>query len=89
MTEQASHRWVGWITIALYLMIGVFPYLSSGLVAPPYAVVILMACWGAGLVLAWRLARRRPVLSLLLVPAALAFWWVFITAGELVLGWTA
>jgi hypothetical protein len=89
MTEQVSHRWVGWLAIALYLVIGLFPYLSSGLLAPLYGVIILMVCWGIGLVLTWRLARTRPVLSLAAVPAALAFWWAFISAGGLLFGWTA
>lgn len=89
MTEQVSHRWAGWLAIGLYLVIGLFPYLSSGLLAPPYGVIILMVCWGIGLVLTWRLARTRPVLSLVAVPAALAFWWAFITAGGLLFGWTA
>jgi hypothetical protein len=89
MTGQASHRWVGWVTIVLYLLIGIFPYLSSGLLAPLYGVIILLVCWGIGLVITWRLARRRPVLSLVAIPLALAFWWAFITAGGLILGWTA
>jgi hypothetical protein len=89
MTEQASHRWVGWVTIVLYLLIGIFPYLASGLLAPLYGVIILLVCWGIGLVLTWRLARRRPVLSLVAVPLALAFWGAVMAAGDLILGWTA
>jgi hypothetical protein len=89
MTEEASLGWVGWITIVLYLAIGVFPYLSSGLLAPLYGVIVLMVCWGIGLVITWRLARTRPVLSLLAVPVALAFWWAVLTAGDVFLGWTA
>ena len=89
MTETPPLRWVGILATALYAITGVFPYLVSGLVVPAVALIILMFCWGIGLVFTARLGWTRPLLSLLGVPTALAFWWLFVTAGSELFGWTA
>jgi hypothetical protein len=77
------------IVLALYVVTGVFPYLVSGLVVPIWALVLLMLCWGMGLALTARLALRRPLFSILALPAVLAFWWAFVTGGSALFGWTA
>lgn len=84
-----KHRWVGWLVQVVYVGIGVFPYLASGLVVPPPALAILMLCWGAGMVFTVRLARSRPVLSLITIPSAVVFWAAFVTLGSAVFDWTA
>jgi hypothetical protein len=66
-----------------------FFYLASGLVAPLWAVIALMAIW-IGLVaigIIW--FRRHPLRVLALPVAAAAIWWTVITLGERLLGWTA
>lgn len=82
-------RWVGMIALALYVVTGLFPYLVSGLVVPIWALILLMFLWGLGLAVTARLALRRPLWSLAAIPAALAFWWVYVTAGSAIFGWTA
>jgi hypothetical protein len=71
--------------IAALAMIPVgFFLLSSGLVAPLWAVLLLLIAWAAGVWIMWRLpAWWRPVVPV----ALLAFWFLFISFGEAVLGW--
>jgi hypothetical protein len=88
-TGRPRHLWVGLVTMGVYIMIGVFPYLVSALLIPTWALVVLMGVWGVGLVFTGRLAMRRPLLSVAAIPIALVFWWVFVSAGSSVLGWTA
>jgi hypothetical protein len=76
------------VAVALFVVMGVFPYLTAGLVVPLPGLIVLMACWAAGLWLTSRLALRRPLLAPLMIPAGLAFWWAYITAGERLFGWT-
>lgn len=85
----SGHRWVGIVAVGLYAVTGVFPYLPSGLVVPWVPWVVLMFCWGIGFAVTLRAARRRPLLSLAAVPAALLFWWGYVTIGAAALGWTA
>ena len=78
-----------WIALALHVAVGFFPYGASGLVAPPWGLVVLFALWALLLVVLvrWRPAKRW---LLLVVPvAALAVWFVVVSAGEAFLGWTA
>ncbi len=64
-------------------------YLASGLVAPLWAIVVLWLVWlGLGL-LAFQWFTRRPWAVLLLPVVAIGIWWLAITLGEQVLGWTA
>ncbi len=64
-------------------------YLASGLVAPLWAVIVLVAVWAALLVVALRLWKARPFLVPLVPIAAVAIWFAAIAAGETWLGWTA
>ena len=63
--------------------------ISSGLAAPLWAIVLLVLVWAAFTYLLVRLARRRPLLTLLVPVANFGVWWLAITAGERLLGWTA
>ena len=83
-------RWarvVGWIGLLAHLPL-VFWYAASGLLAPLWAVVALLAVWAGLLVLAVVLLRRRPLLVPLVPLFALAFWFLAVSAGEAWLGWT-
>ncbi|MEU8001430.1 hypothetical protein AB0B66_09750 [Catellatospora sp. NPDC049111] len=64
-------------------------YLASGLVAPLWAVIVLVAVWAALGVLAIRWWRSRPFLVPLVPVIAVAVWFAGISAGEAWLGWTA
>lgn len=87
--ERPPHRWVGMISLGLYVVTGVFPYLVSGLVVPVWALVVLMLCWGIGLAFTAMIALRRPLMSLFAVPGALVFWWAYVSGGAALFGWTA
>jgi hypothetical protein len=65
-----------------------FLYLASGLLAPLWAVVALVALWLALVVLALRWFRTRPWWVLALPFAGVAVWWLTLTLGEELLGWT-
>ena len=82
-------RTVLWATLALALHAAVaFPYLTSGLVAPPYGVLALWIVWGAFLALILRLLRARAPLALLVPPVALGVWFAALSLGEALLGWS-
>lgn len=79
---------VGWMGLALQVAAG-FPYLVSGLIAPHYAVLGLWVLWGALLVLALQLRRRRPLWTPVVPVAAVLLWVAVMSFGGEVLGWTA
>ncbi|UNX56260.1 hypothetical protein MF406_08725 [Georgenia sp. TF02-10] len=74
----------------LVLLLAVLPaYLTSGRLAPGWAVALLLVVW---LVLAGCAAfwfRRRPHRVLALPFAAAAVWFAVLAVGQLVLGWPA
>lgn len=74
--------------MAALVLVG-FYYLASGLVAPLWAVVALMAFWVALVVLAVVWFRRHPWRVPLLPVVAVVVWFVLITLGERLLGWAA
>ena len=61
------------------------PYLSSGLLAPGWAVLLLLGVWAGLAALVWRL--RGNALALLVPGVAVALWFAALTAGEQLLGW--
>src|SRR5665811_1515799 len=62
---------------------------SSGLLAPAWAIAVLIALWVAFAFLLARMARRRPLLTPLIPVANAALLWLAISAGGSLLGWTA
>lgn len=78
-----------WIVLAtsLHLAAGFF-YLSSGLVAPLWAVALLLAIWVALAVVLFRMRTAGP--KTLLVPlSAAAIWFLTLWLGQTFLNWTA
>lgn len=73
---------------AAQLGVGFF-YLLSGLVAPTWAVVVLLLWWVVLTAVGVRLARRRSPLGLLVPLVAAVSWWTAITLGGRYLGWVA
>ena len=82
-------RLLALLGLLLYVGTGVFPYLASGLVAPLWGIAVLWVGWLLGLWLTISLFRRRSAWGLAMPVAALAFWWLVITLGESMFGWTA
>jgi len=64
-------------------------FAASGLVAPAWGVVVLLAVWVVLAVALWRLARRRSGWSAGIPVIDAAFWLAFIQAGAAIFGWTA
>lgn len=73
--------------VLLHLVVGWF-HLTSGLVAPPWAVVLLNVEWLALAVAIWRFRHRPPVaLSVPFVSAGILL--IVLWFGGAVLGWSA
>ena len=71
-------------------LLAVLPfYVSSGLAAPLWAIVLLLLFWAALAVCAWRWFTRRPWVVLALPVVAAAVWFLTLTLGEQLLGWEA
>jgi hypothetical protein len=71
-----------------YLATGLV-YLAAGLVVPGPWYFLLVALWLVGL---WFVAVHTARWSWWVVaagPAALFFWWAYVSLGEWLLGWTA
>jgi hypothetical protein len=66
-----------------------FPYAASGLVAPPYGVVVLMVIWAALLVVACRWWSRHPRLVPVVPVVAIAVLFAAVWFGGAVLDWSA
>ena len=61
-------QWVlGWLGLAALLVMLIF-YAASGLLAPAWAVIVLLVVWAALLVVAIRFLRARQPLYVLPVP---------------------
>jgi len=94
MTAQTNTNWpvgrvLSLIGLVLYVITGVFPYLASGLVAPFWGIAVLYAGWLLGLWLTIRLFRGGSAWALAMPIVAGTFWWLVVTLGESLFGWTA
>ena len=83
-----------WFVVALvagtaaHLGAGFF-YLLSGLVAPTWAVIVLILWWAVLTAVGVRFVRRRSPLGLLVPLVAAASWFAAISLGSRYLGWVA
>ncbi len=89
MRSDTGRAVVAWSGLVLLLAVGVFPYASSGLVAPPEGVLLLWALWVALLVVALRWRTRRPLWVPVIPVVGLGLWFAVISLGGALLGWTA
>ncbi|HEY7271763.1 MAG TPA: hypothetical protein VH502_03440 [Actinoplanes sp.] len=82
-------QWVlGWIGLAALLATLIF-YAASGLLAPAWAVAVLLVIWLVLLIVAIQLLRSRRPLYVLPIPvASWLIWFGALSAGENWLGWT-
>jgi hypothetical protein len=84
------HQASPWPFVAMIGMAGCFfLYAVSGLLAPWYGVVLLMAIWLVLFVVATRWWTPHPARTLILPVIALVVWIGVLTAGEALFGWTA
>ena len=75
--------------LALTAMLALAPFfLASGLMAPGWAVALLMAIWLALSVVGGLWIRRRPLWVIPLPFVAAAIWFGGMSAGGAWLGWT-
>ena len=75
--------------LALVAMLVLAPFfLSSGLMAPGWAVVVFCVVWLALFVLGCLWIRRKPLWVIPLPFVAAAIWLGGMSAGEAWLGWT-
>lgn len=91
MTRDLLRRpstWTGALAVLLHLAVLPF-FAAAGLLAPGWAVGVLLAVWAVLAAALAVLVRRRSPTALLVPPAALALWFAAVTAGEQLLGWTA
>lgn len=79
-------RVASWLGLAGHL--GTLPYyLASGLVAPLWAIIVLLVGWLGLLGLAVRAVRARAAWGLLVPVLAVGLWLGAVSAGEAFLGW--
>lgn len=76
------------VAAALQLVVLVPFTVSSGLVAPLWAVLVLYALWVAAVVVLVRVARRQPLAAPLVPLANGALWWLAMAPDGALLGWT-
>ena len=89
MNSYLSVRYVVAAVAVLALLAQAPFFFSAGLVAPAWAVVLLVLVWLALVVLAVVWFRRRPWWVVPLPVVAALVWFGSISAGEALLGWTA
>ncbi|HWJ81169.1 MAG TPA: hypothetical protein VNS55_02930 [Nocardioides sp.] len=79
-----------WSFVGLVLMAAsFFLYAASGLVAPWWAVTVLLLLWVAQLVLCLSWFARRPTWVPLVGLFSIALWFLVLVAGGALLGWSA
>jgi hypothetical protein len=79
---------LGALALAAMLVLAPF-FVSSGLIAPVWAVIVLVALWLALFVLGCLWIRRKPLWVVPLPFVAAAIWLGVMSAGGAWLGWTA
>lgn len=82
---KQSGSWIGMAGLAVVL----FMYAASGLLAPLWAVVVLLLVWLVLFVVACRWFMHYPLRVLLLPLVAAGIWFAAMFAGGVFLGWTA
>ena len=86
-TGQPPRRSTLWITGGLHLL-ALWPYAISGLAAPGWAVLSLLVLLALLGVVAVAVHRRWGGLAALVPLLAVGLWFLLLTLGEQLLGWT-
>jgi hypothetical protein len=82
---RRSGPWIGMAGLVCVLWL----YGASALVAPLWAVAVLVALWLVQFALACRWFSRRPYAVLAMPVVALVVWLAVVFAGEALFAWTA
>jgi hypothetical protein len=82
---RRSGPWIGMAGLVSTLWL----YGASALLAPVWAVAVLVGLWLVQFLLACRWFYRRPYAVLAMPLVSLAVWLAAIAAGDVLLGWTA
>jgi hypothetical protein len=79
-----------WGFIGVAGMVSVlFLYGASGLLAPPWAVVVLLLVWLAMFVQTCRWFESHPKRTVVMTGVAVVVWFTAIVAGGVLLDWSA
>ncbi|MFC5730530.1 MULTISPECIES: hypothetical protein [Nocardioides] len=89
--DPATGRTISpWPFVGLVLVVSsFFLYAASGLLAPAWAVVVLLLTWLAMLVLCFVWWTPHPRRVVVVGVVSFVWWFVAITAGGVLLDWTA
>ena len=79
---------LGIVGLIAYAATGIL-FIAGGLVVPGPWLFVLWAAWLVGVYLVIRLFRGQRPWTFLAAVGAVAFWWVYVTLGEAIFGWTA
>lgn len=86
---EVRGKWASWVGFFLHLLIGIFPFGASGLLAPLYGIAIVYMGWFVALFFILKLWNHKPYLVLLIPVLDIVWWIVVMYGGELIFGWTA
>lgn len=86
--RRAPRRSTAVVTAVLHLL-ALWAYALSGLVVAGWTYLALLALWAGFGVAAYLVHRRWGGLSALVPLLAVVTWFVVLTVGERVFGWTA
>ncbi|MBJ7359967.1 hypothetical protein [Nocardioides sp.] len=90
MAIQQHRRISPWGFVGVAGMVAMFfPYAASGLVAPYWAVGVLLVVWLVLMVVTCRWFMPYPKRTLVMPVVALVVWFGAVTAGGVLLDWTA
>lgn len=90
MASPASRAVSPWPFVGMSGMAAAFfLYAASGLVAPWWGVVLLLAVWLALFVTACRWWTARPRGVVVLAVVAVVGWYALVLAGDVLLDWNA
>ena len=86
--RMAWRRWSPWVGAA-GMLVALWFYGFVGLVAPWWAVPLMILLWVVLSVIARQNAATRPGVTLVMPVVALALWFAIVFAGGAWFGWTA
>ena len=89
MTERRPPRRSTAVVTGLLHLLALWAYALSGLVVAGWTYVALLGLWALFGVAAYLVHRRWGGLSALVPLLAVVTWFVVLTVGESVFGWTA
>ncbi|WP_214107207.1 hypothetical protein [Acrocarpospora catenulata] len=86
--SATTARIASWVGLIAHLCTLPF-YSASGLMAPAWAIVVLLVIWAALLTVALWAVRERSAWGLAVPVVSIALWFGAMSAGEAFLGWQA